>query len=53
MRWMFQCHEGNSVVSFSSPQGPLHWEISDLDHLHGQVIALLGHSRALFYKLDP
>jgi transposase len=53
MRWMFQCFEGISVVARSSPQGPPHWEISDLEPLHEQVIAFLGPCCAKFYKLDP
>jgi transposase len=53
MRWMFQCFEGISVVAFSTPQGPPRREISDLEPLHEQVIALLGPSCAKFYKLDP
>jgi hypothetical protein len=53
MRWMFQCFEAISVVTFSSPHGSPHCEISDLEPLHEHVIALLGPSCAKFYELDP
>ena len=42
MRWMFQCFEGISLVSFQPPLGPPYREIAGLEPLHTQVIQLLG-----------
>jgi transposase len=42
MRWIFQCFEGVSLVTFQSPQGLPRWELANLEPLHEQVSALLG-----------
>jgi hypothetical protein len=49
MRWIFQCFEGISLVAFPSPNGPPHYDITGLESLHEQVIALLGTSCAKLY----
>jgi transposase len=52
MRWMFQCFEGISLVGFTLPNGPQHWDIAGLEPLHEQVVASLGTSCAKLYKVD-
>jgi transposase len=52
MRWMFQCFEGISLVGFTPPTGPPHWDIAGLEPLHAQVVALLGTSCEKLYKVD-
>jgi transposase len=50
MRWIFQCFEGVSLVTFQPPQGPPHWGLANLDPLHEQVSALLGPDCQKLYK---
>jgi transposase len=50
MRWIFQCFEGVSLVTFERPQGPPHWELANLEPLHEQVSALLGPDCQKLYK---
>lgn len=50
MRWIFQCFEGVSLVTFQPPQGPPHWELANLEPLHEQVGALLGPDCQKLYK---
>jgi transposase len=50
MRWIFQCFEGVSLVTFQTPQGPPHWELANLEPLHEQVSALLGPDCQKLYK---
>jgi transposase len=50
MRWIFQCFEGVSLVTFQPPQGPPHWELANLEPLHEQVSALLGPDCQKLYK---
>jgi transposase len=52
MRWIFQCFEGVSLVTFQSPQGPPHQELANLEHLHQQIATLLGPSCAKLYKVE-
>jgi hypothetical protein len=52
MRWMFQCSEGISLVSFQPPVGPPQHEMAELQPLHEQVLTLLGPSCEKFYKLQ-
>jgi transposase len=52
MRWIFQCFEGVSLVTFQSPQGPPHRELANLEHLHQQIATLLGPHCDHFYKAD-
>jgi transposase len=51
MRWIFQCFEGVSLVTFQSPQGPPHRELANLEHLHQQIATLLGPHCDNFYKV--
>jgi transposase len=51
MRWIFQCFEGVSLVTFPSPQGPPHRELANLEHLHQQIATLLGPHCDNFYKV--
>jgi transposase len=50
MRWIFQCFEGVSLVTFQPPQGPPHWELANLEPLHEQVSALLRPDWQKLYK---
>ncbi|HEY1391689.1 MAG TPA: IS1634 family transposase [Ktedonobacterales bacterium] len=52
MRWIFQCFEGVSLVTFQSTQGPPHRELANLEPLHEQVAALLGPYCEKLYKLN-
>jgi transposase len=52
MRWVFQCFEGISLVTFQPPQGPHHQDLAGLEPLHEQVAALLGPAYANLYKVD-
>jgi transposase len=52
MRWMFQCFEGISLVTFQPPQGPPHQDLAGLEPLHTQVVTLLGASCKKLYQLD-
>jgi transposase len=52
MRWIFQCFEGISLVTFQPPQGPPQCELAGLASLHEQVVSLLGPSCAKLYKVD-
>jgi transposase len=52
MRWIFQCFEGISLVTFQPPQGPPHQDLAGLAPLHEQVVTLLGSSYAKLYKVD-
>jgi hypothetical protein len=42
LRWIFQCFEGISLVTFQPPQGPPHQDLAGLEPLHEQVVTLLG-----------
>jgi transposase len=50
MRWVFQCFEGVSLVTFQPPEGPPHWDLANLEPLHQQVAALLGPDCQKLYK---
>ena len=50
MRWIFQCFEGVSLVTFQPPQGPPHRELANLEPLHEQVSALLRPACQKLYK---
>jgi hypothetical protein len=52
LRWMFQCFEGISLVSFGPPGGPPAHDVAGLEPLHEQVLALLGPVYEKLYKLD-
>jgi transposase len=52
MRWIFQCFEGVSLVTFQSPQGPPHQELANLEHLHQQIATLLGPQCEKLYKVE-
>jgi transposase len=52
MRWIFQCFEGISVVTFQPSQGPPYQDLAGLELLHEQVVALLGPSCEKFYTVD-
>jgi len=52
MRWIFQCFEGVSLVTFPSPQGPPQRELANLEPLHEQIATLLGPSCHKLYKVD-
>jgi transposase len=50
MRWIFQCFEGVSLVTFQPPQGPPRQDVANLEPLHEQVAALLGPQCEKLYK---
>jgi len=52
MRWIFQCFEGVSLVTFPSPQGPPYQELANFEPLHEQVAALLGPQCEKLYKVE-
>jgi transposase len=52
MRWMFQCFEGVSLVTFQPPNGPPRQDLANLEPLHKQVAALLGPQCEKLYKLE-
>jgi transposase len=52
MRWMFQCFEGVSLVTFQPPNGPPRQDLANLEPLHEQVAALLGPSCEKLYKVE-
>ncbi|MBV8282207.1 MAG: IS1634 family transposase, partial [Candidatus Eremiobacteraeota bacterium] len=52
MRWIFQCFEGISLLTFPQPGGPPQQAITELEPLHEQVLALLGPSYEKLYKLE-
>jgi transposase len=52
MCWMFQCFEGISLVGFTPPNGPPQRDIAGLQPLHEHVVALLGASCEILYKVD-
>jgi transposase len=52
MRWIFQCFEGVSLVTFQSPQGPPHRELANLEQLHQQIATLLGPQCEKLYKVE-
>jgi transposase len=52
LRWMFQCFEGISLVTFQPPQGPPHQDLAGLEPLHEQVATLLGSWCEKLYKVD-
>jgi transposase len=51
MRWIFQCFEGVSLVTFQPSHGPPRQELANLEPLHEQVAALLGPSCEKLYKV--
>jgi hypothetical protein len=51
LRWIFQCFEGISLFTFPQPGGPPQQAVTELEPLHGQVLALLGPSYEKLYKL--
>jgi G:T/U-mismatch repair DNA glycosylase len=51
MRWIFQCFEGMSLVTFQLPQSPPQWEQANLEPLHRQVAALLGPGCQKLYNI--
>ena len=52
MRWIFQCFEGVSLVTFQPPHGPPRQDLANLEPLHEQVAALLGPSCEKLYKVE-
>lgn len=52
MRWIFQCFEGVSLVTFHSSHGPPRQDLANLEPLHEQVAALLGPSCERLYKVE-
>jgi len=52
MRWIFQCFEGISLLTFPQPGGPPQQAMTELEPLHEQVLALLGPSYEKLYKLE-
>lgn len=44
MRWIFQCFEGVSLVTYQPPHGPPRQELANLEALHAQIAALLGEA---------
>lgn len=52
MRWIFQCFEGISLLTFPQPAGPPQQAVTELEPLHEQVLALLGPSYEKLYKLE-
>jgi transposase len=52
LRWIFQCFEGISLLTFPQPGGPPQQAVTELEPLHQQVLALLGHSYEKLYKLE-
>jgi transposase len=51
MRWIFQCFEGVSLVTFQPPHGPPRQDLANLEPLHERVDALLGPSCEKPYKV--
>ncbi len=52
LRWIFQCFEGISLLTFPQPGGPPQQAVTELEPLHEQVLALLGPSYEQLYKLE-
>lgn len=52
MRWIFQCFEGVSLVTFQPAHGPPQRNLANLEPLHEQVVALLGPYCQKLYKVD-
>ena len=52
MRWIFQCFEGISLLTFPQAAGPPLQAVTELEPLHEQVLALLGPSYEKLYKLE-
>jgi len=52
LRWIFQCFEGISLLTFAQPGGPPQQAVTELEPLHEQVLALLGPSYEKLYKLE-
>jgi len=52
MRWIFQCFEGVSLVTFQSLHGPPRQDLANLEPLHEQIATLLGPSCEKLYKVD-
>ncbi len=49
MRWMFECFEGISLLTLSSPSGP-HTLVHGLEPLHDRVLTLLGPEVSKMYE---
>ena len=52
MRWIFQCFEGVSLVTFQPPHGPPGQDLANVEPLHEQVAALLGPYCEQLYTVD-
>jgi hypothetical protein len=52
MRWIFQCFEEISLLTFPQPGAPPQQAVTGLEPLHEQVLALLGPSYEKLYKLE-
>lgn len=52
MRWIFQCFEGVSLVTFPPAHGPPRQDLANLEPLHEQVTALLGPYCEKLYKVE-
>jgi transposase len=52
LRWIFQCFEGISLLTFPQPAGPPQQAVTELEPLHEQVLALLGPSYEKLYKMQ-
>jgi transposase len=52
MRWIFQCFEGISLLTFPHSGDPPQQVVTELEPLHEQVLALLGPSYEKLYKLE-
>ena len=51
MRWIFQCFEGVSLVTYQPPHGPPRQDVANLEPLHTHVAALLGPACQKFYEV--
>lgn len=52
LRWIFQCFEGISLLTFPKSGGPPQQAVTELEPLHEQVLALLGPAYEKLYKLE-
>jgi transposase len=50
MRWIFQCFEGISLVTFPQPRASSQQAVTALEPLHELALALLGPSYEKLYK---
>jgi transposase len=52
LRWIFQCFEGVSLLTFPQLGGPPQLAMTELEPLHELVLALLGPMYEKLYKLE-